>query len=117
MACQVSIALSLKEEVFKKFKQESKDIFKQMYSLKDSPNKGKLLGNVGGILIKELRYNSFRFYFITDGYKLKLMNQSEIEDILIRFVRMSDKKDQQETINEIREVLREVGEQGFKDII
>jgi hypothetical protein len=34
---------------------------------------------------------------------------------LIRFVRMSDKKHQQETINEIKKILANFGTNGFKD--
>ena len=60
---QVTILETLKDEILKKFKGESKIIFKQMYSLVENPHKGKPLGNVGGIVIKELRYKSFRFYF------------------------------------------------------
>lgn len=111
---KVVIAETLKNEILKKFKEESKAIFRQMYSLQENPNKGKLLGSVGGIVIKELKYKNFRFYFITDGYKLKLMNESNLVDLLIRFVRMSDKKDQQKTINEIKKILVNFGPEGFK---
>ena len=52
---QVTILESLKEDILKKFKEESKIIFKQMYSLGENPYKGKALGNVAGIIIKELR--------------------------------------------------------------
>ena len=90
---QVTILESLKEDILKKFKEESKIIFKQMYSLGENPYKGKALGNVAGIIIKELRYNNFRFYFVTDGYKLQIMDKEKLTDLLIRFVRMSDKKD------------------------
>ena len=110
---QVTILETLKDEILKKFKVESKIIFKQMYSLAESPHKGKSLGHVGGIVIKELRYKSFRFYFITDGYKLKIMDESKLVDLLIRFVRMSNKKDQQQTINEIRKILFDFGLKGF----
>ena len=110
---QVVIDESLKNEILKKFKEESKIIFRQMYSLAESPHKGKTLGNVGGIVIKEVRYNSFRFYFITDGHKLKIMDQAKLTDLLIRFVRMSDKKDQQQTIDEIRKILLNFGPPGF----
>ena len=110
---QVTILETLKDEILKKFKGESKIIFKQMYSLAENPHKGKPLGHVGGIVIKELRYKSFRFYFITDGYKLKIMDESKLVDLLIRFVRMSDKKDQQKTINEIRKILLNFGSKGF----
>jgi len=110
---KVSIAENLKNEVLKKFKEESKIIFRQMSSLEDNPKKGKLLGSVGGIVIKEIKYKSFRFYFITDGYKLKLLNESNLVDILMRFVRMSDKKHQKETINEIKKILIKIGPEGF----
>ncbi len=110
---KVSIAEALKDEILKKFKGESKLIFRQMYSLEQNPNKGKMLGQVGGIVIKELRYKSFRFYFITDGHKLKLIDESNLIEILIRFVRMSDKKDQQKTINEIKDILNKFGPGSF----
>ncbi len=109
----VIITEKLEEDVNKKFKKESIKIFDLMNSLKENPLKGKPLGNVGGILIKELRYESFRFYFITDGFKIKLLEQGELTDILIRFVRMSDKDNQQKVIDEIKKVLRSFGEQGF----
>ncbi|MBI2629306.1 hypothetical protein HYW74_04440 [Candidatus Pacearchaeota archaeon] len=110
---KVSIAEGLKNDILKKFKEESKIIFRQMYSLENNPHKGKLLGNVGGIIIKEIKYNNFRFYFITDGHKLKIMDQSKLTELLITFVRMSDKKHQQETINEIKKILINFGARGF----
>ena len=110
---KVEIKEELKNEIIKKFKEESKIIFKQMFSLGDNPHKGKLLGQIGRISIKEIKYNSFRFYFITDQHKLKFIDQSALADLLIKFVRMSDKKTQQKTIDEIKNVLRKLGEEGF----
>ena len=110
---KVIITKKLEDEINKKFKGESVKIFELLFSLKENPNKGKKIGQVGGILIKELRYEPFRFYFITDGYKLKLLGKEEIEDLLIKFVRMSDKKAQQNIIDEIKMVLRKLGEEGF----
>ncbi len=107
---KVLISEKLKDEHIKKFKEASGTIFRQMYYLEKNPHKGKLLGQVGGIAIKELKYKNFRFYFITDGYKLKIMSQENLTDLLIRFVRMSDKKHQQETINEIIKYLSEYKE-------
>jgi len=95
---KVTILETLKDEILKKFKEESKMIFKQMYSLGE---------------IKELKYKNFRFYFITDGYKLKIMDESKLVDLLIRFVRMSNKKEQQKTIDEIRKILLHFGPEGF----
>ena len=110
---KVMIAERLKNEILKKFKGESKIIFKQMYSLSENPKKGKLLGTIGGIVIKEIKYKSFRFYFVTDGYKLKIFDKENLTDMLIRFVRMSDKKYQQQTINEIKNILINMSIEGF----
>jgi len=112
---KVVISENLKNEILKKFKEESKIIFRQMYSLAENPYKGKFLGQVAGIVIKEIRYKNFRFYFITDGYKLKIMEQSRLIDLLIKFVRMSDKKSQQKTIDEIRKILVYFGSNGFNN--
>jgi hypothetical protein len=110
---KVEIIESLRNEVYKKFKSESKIIFRQMLSLGNNPKKGKILGNAAGMAIKELKYKNFRFYFISDGYKLKVMDEQELTDLLLKFVRMSDKKQQQETINEIRRILINLGPSGF----
>ena len=95
------------------FKKESIKILELMRSLEESPHKGKPVGQVGGIIIKEIRYENYRFYFITDGFKLKMLRKEELEDLLIKFVRMSDKKTQQKVIDEIKYILRQLGEEGF----
>jgi len=111
---RVEIIESLKNEILHKFKKESKIIFKLMYSLRESSHKGKLLTNVAGIVMKELKYKNFRFYFITDGHKLKVLSKEELTDLLLMFVRMSDKKQQQKVINEIKQVLLVIGKEGFE---
>lgn len=110
---KVIVTRRLDEEINKKFKGESIKIFELIYSLKDNPKKGKPVGNVGSIVIKELRFESFRFYFITDGFKIKFLKIEELNDILIKFVAMSNKKDQQKVINEIKHILRTLGSEGF----
>lgn len=110
---QVEIVESLSEEIDKKFKHESVHVLQYLKSLESAPNKGKLLGTVGGIVIKELKYKNFRFYFITDGYKLKCLGQKELTELLLKFVRMSDKNHQQKTINEIKHILITIGADGF----
>jgi len=112
---KVIILETLKDEIIKKFKGESKIIFKLMYSLGENPHKGKPLGNIGGVVIKEIKYKSFRFYFITDGYKLKIMDKSKLTNLLIKFVRMSDKKYQQQTINEIKKMLINLSSKEFNE--
>ena len=110
---KVEIVESLSVEINKVFKRESVEVLEHLKSLESSPQKGKVIGTVGGILIKELKYNNFRFYFITDGFKLKYTNQEYLVDLLIRFVRMSDKKYQQQTIDEIKHILKTIGAGGF----
>lgn len=110
---KVEITETLYQEIEKKFKREAFKIVDLMQTLEQSPQKGKLLGTVGGIVIKELKYGSFRFYFITDGFKLKCLIEEELTDLLIRFVRMSDKKHQQQTIEEIKRILKILGPAGF----
>lgn len=108
---KVEIIRSLFEEIKKKFKGESHKIMDLLETLKENPHKGKIVGTVGGIVIKELRYKSFRFYFILDGNKLKVFSKDELRSLLIKFVRMSDKKSQQKIINEIKILLKKFGDE------
>ena len=103
----------MESEINKKFKKESVDVFELIYSLKNNPKKGKSIGQVGGVVIKELRYRNYRFYFITGGYKIKFLKEEELSDLIIKFIRMSDKKSQQKVIEGIKDVLRKLGEKGF----
>lgn len=111
---KVEIVRSLFEKIEKTFKGESHEVIDLLETLENNPHKGKILGSVAEILIKELRYKSYRFYFITDGYKLKLLEKEELIDILIKFVRMSNKKSQQKVIEEIKHILRNFEEQKFE---
>ncbi len=106
---KVEIVESLAKEIQKRFKKESHKIIRLLRNLEKNPKKGKSLGSVGGIVIKELKYRSFRFYFITDGHKLKILGPDELKDLLLRFVRMSHKKEQQKTITEIKDILGNIG--------
>lgn len=110
---KVIITLALQEEIFSKFKAGSEKIFLRMKQLETTPSKGKALGSVGGIVIKELKYEKFRFYFITDGHVLKFGASEELARLLIKFIRMSEKKDQQKKINEIKNILKSLGFDGF----
>ncbi len=110
---KVLITSSFKEEIFKKFKALSEEIFLRMKSLENEPHKGKALGHVAGVVIKELKYEKYRFYFITDGHVLKFGTEDELAALLIKFVRMSDKKNQQKVIDEIKAVLKSLGFDGM----
>ena len=110
---KVIITKALREEIFSRFKAESEAIFQRMKQLESQPARGKPLGSVGGIVIKELKYQKFRFYFITDGHVLKFGSADELASLLIKFVKMSDKKDQQKTIEIIKNILKSHGFEGF----
>jgi hypothetical protein len=43
-------------------------------------------------VVKKLKCNKFRFYFLTDGYKIKFLKSEELKDLMIKAVRMSEKK-------------------------
>jgi hypothetical protein len=109
----VVITERLSKEINKKFKQESLIIFSLLNELKDEPKKGKELGVIGKILIKEIKYKNYRFYFLTDGYKIKFLKTEDLHDLIIKFIRMSDKNDQQKVINEIKIILQKLGQEGF----
>ncbi len=110
---RVIVDEDLAEKIYKKFKGESVKIFSLIYSMEGSPKKGKVVGRVGGVLIKELKWKNFRFYFVVDGYRIKFFDVGSLCDLMIRFVRMSDKKSQQKVIEEIKVVLRKFGEEEF----
>lgn len=104
--------------LFKKIKKifslsEANKIVDLLETLEENPKKGKELGSIGNVIIKEIRYNKYRFYFITDRYKIKLLSSDELKNLIIKFVRMSGKKDQQKTIDEIKHILREFGDEKF----
>ncbi|MFO8016211.1 MAG: hypothetical protein R6U32_03845 [Candidatus Woesearchaeota archaeon] len=84
-----------------------------MLALEQNPGKGKEVGFVGNVVIKEIKYKKYRFYFIADKFRIKFLSSSELKGLLIKFVRMSVKKDRQKTIDEIKHVLRMLGEEGF----
>ncbi len=106
---KVLITRALREEIFPRFRAKSAEIFLRMKQLEEQPSRGKALGNVCGIVIKELKYEKFGFYFVTDGHVLKFGSADELSGLLIKFVRMSGKKDQQKTLDSIRNILKSLG--------
>jgi hypothetical protein len=110
---KIEIVQSLLDEIERKFKKDSIVVLEHIKSLENNPQKGKNLGTVGGIVIKEIRFKGFRFYFIADGFKLKFFSKLEITSLLLRFVRMSDKKRQQKVVEEIKNILKKIGPEGF----
>ena len=106
---KVIVLNRLRDQIFKTFKKDSLKIYSLIEELKTNPNKGKVVGHIGAISIRELKYKTFRFYFILDSYKLYLFNQEGIKELLIKFIRMSRKNNQQKTIDEIKLILSKLG--------
>lgn len=105
---KIEIPNELGQKIYKKFKKESGKIVDLLYTLEDNPNKGKFLARIGTLLLKELKYKSFRVYFFLDGNKLYLFNEEKLKEILIRFLEMSKKNDQKQTIETLKKVLEEL---------
>ncbi len=111
---KVIITESFFRELHKRFPvPEAEKVLDLLFTLESQPRKGKALGSVAGIVIKEIKYGKFRFYFITDGHQLKFGTEEELSSLIIRFVRMSDKKDQQKVIAEIERILKSMGFTGL----
>lgn len=106
----VRITPVLTDEIRKRFtKTEANKIIDLLYTLEENPKRGKILTNVSGIVVKELKHKKWRFYCITDGRILTFGTEDELATLLIKFVKMSDKKDQQKTIDEIKNALEAFG--------
>ncbi len=102
----VIVTPNLLKQIVKRFgKSESNKILDLLGTVEKNPNKGKQVGLIGNTVIKEIKYKSFRFYFITDYRQLKFLQIEELQDLLIKFVRMSKKNNQQFIINQMKEVL------------
>ncbi len=102
---RIIILNSLRDEIWKTFKRDSMKVYALIATLERNPNRGKVLGHAGGMSLRELRYKGYRFYFIVDGHKLILFNAGKIRELLIRFIKMSKKDNQQSTIDEIKRML------------
>ncbi|MFW5704265.1 MAG: hypothetical protein ACOCXG_00335 [Nanoarchaeota archaeon] len=113
MEIRIILSFRLEDEINRIFKKQSIDILERIYSLKENPKQGKKVGKIGSLVIKELKFETFRFYFIVDGFKLKLIGKEDLKELVIRFVRMSKKNNQSKVIQEIRDILLKIGIEGF----
>jgi hypothetical protein len=111
---RILVTQELTKDLIRYFgKAKALEIIDSFESLNENPHKGKELGHVGKIVIKELKLESFRFYFIADGFKLKFLKPEEIKDLLIKFIKMSKKNDQKDVIAEIKTALKKLGFEAF----
>ena len=111
---RVIITRSFFKEIRKHFgDSEVEKILDLLATLEQNPKKGKYIGTIGGVAIKEIKYKSFRFYYITDRSKIKTLSINNLKDLVIKVVRMSKKNNQQDVIDEIKRILKNIGMEGF----
>lgn len=107
---RVIITESLFKTIRKRFSiSEANLVIDSLESLETNPHKGKTLCTVEGILIKEIKHKKYRFYCVTDRHTLKFGTEDELASLLIKFVRMSEKKDQQKAIDSVKSTLKSLG--------
>lgn len=73
-----------------------------MKSLENNSSKGKSLFIFKGIELKELKYKSFRFYFIKEENKITVFSDDNIDSVILTFLDMSKKDDQQKIIDSLK---------------
>lgn len=98
-----SLDKDLKKRLSKDEYYKVKDLF---HSFKKEPYKGDVLHVLGNVILKEVRYKTFRFYFLTSNAMLKFIASADLEKELIKFIRMSKKNDQQQVIDDILKKLK-----------
>jgi len=49
-----------------------------------------------------------------EGYKIEVLDDKELFDLIIKFIEMSDKKDQQEIVNKIKKFAKSFGNESLK---
>jgi len=106
----IRISPILVAEIKKKFSEtEGNKILDTLESLEENPHKGKLLTSVAGYVIKEVKHKKWRFYCVTDGHILRFGTEDQLLTLIIKFVKLSDQKDQQKAIDAIKTVLQSMG--------
>jgi len=100
-------------KIDKKFRNKSLEVISWLRELEKNPKKGDLLRRVDNTAIKEIKFRGFRFYFIVNNYRIKVLKIEELTEELIKFVEMSNKQDQNRVIDKIERRLRAVGFEGY----
>ncbi len=88
-------------------KSEAKDLVRKL--AKTTPSEGDFVALVSNIVIREKRLKAFRFYFIVDEKRKHVITKNELKELLIKFVALSKKNNQQEVIDKLKEDLQKFG--------
>ncbi len=112
---EIKVSPILVKKIRKTFKNKSKEIFRWMRKLRETPHAGQLMASIGHIELRELKYeNVFRFYFFTNKNLVKILDEDELQLILIKFVEISKKgKEQQKIIDKLKKDLKKYGFDWF----
>ncbi len=86
---------------------EAKRLVRKLSST--SPSDGDFVTMVSGIVIREKRLKTFRFYFIFENAKKHVVSLDELKDLIIQFVALSKKNNQQHVIDKLKDDLSRFG--------
>jgi hypothetical protein len=74
-----------------------------------SPSDGDFVALVSNIVIREKRDNTFRFYFIVQNNIKHVITKEELNMMLVKFVALSKKNNQQAVIDKLKADLQKFG--------
>lgn len=81
-----------------------------LLKLKDIvPTDGSFIARIGNVVLKEKKLSTFRFYFIYDNKQFLLLDEDELKRLIIRFIDVSKKNDQDRVITKLRADLKNNG--------
>lgn len=76
---------------------------------KTSPSDGDYVALIGNIIIREKRNATLRFYFIVQNTIKHVITKDELNDMLVKFVALSKKNNQQKVIDTLKKDLQKFG--------
>ncbi|MFT4261270.1 MAG: hypothetical protein ACMXX9_02445 [Candidatus Woesearchaeota archaeon] len=74
-----------------------------------TPSDGDFVALIHNIVLREKRLKSFRFYFVVQDSKKHVITKEELNDLIIKFVALSKKNNQQHVIDKLKEDLKKFG--------
>lgn len=74
-----------------------------------SPSEGDYIARISNIIIREKKIKTFRFYFITQDNKKHIITKQELKEMIIKFVALSKKNNQQRVIDKLKDDLNRYG--------
>lgn len=88
-------------------KQEAQTFVKKL--AKTTPTDGDYISLVGGVLLKERKIKTFRFYFVQDSTRIEFLSEEELKQRVLLFISISKKNNQQAVIDKLKQDLQKQG--------